>query len=266
MSDGKQRPLFETIILYSKRSHYRRSKFMRTIPENFPSKHLEDPTRRAKAAAFQAFKDSPIDGLAIYGWQQVLDGPDVDFVVWLKDRFRAAWEIKGGPHYLNDQGHWFLRTEQRPVSVSPVKQAKRGAMRAKKAVRDTIDRAAYFIAVLHLPDMEPDERMIQDAAQEGVYVVFGMHDPVEQSITVAANHEEFYPPKGHFIDNEEPTFANRNSPVVPNADAPVGEPPTPTNDLPAGQLELRATNIVIHHIDKLVLQILPGDTSNTNTA
>ena len=210
------------------------------------------PLRRAEHAIYQILADSDIPGRALYEARILPHGRQVDFAVWLEDMGRYAVEVKGG-HYILERGEWYLLTDGgRHRKPSPAFQSWTAAMSIPEAIQRQFRRKVYIIAVLALPDMEPDQVIVDAAAQRYVEVLFGTDRWVERLAGLAQHRDVKVPPTEKEIDEEVEL-------VMPELAAP---PQTPQLAMPGGQ-------VVINNVENLHLHVgtegLPGLDSLTGT-
>ena len=76
----------------------------------FPAHRRNDRKRQAELAVYQAYADSPTDGLALYSTVPP-GGSEIDIIAWHVGHVRMAVGIKGGP-YEQVNSVWQRITDQ----------------------------------------------------------------------------------------------------------------------------------------------------------
>ncbi len=129
-------------------------------PSPVPPERRNDPKRRAEMSVLDQLTASEYHGTAIYEWSAGDGSPEVDFALWVEDVGRFAIQVKGG-HYDIQNYNWFLRLPHGPLEQkpSPVVQIRDGALAMSRVVKEVIGFTIYTIAVLVLPDMDPESHV-----------------------------------------------------------------------------------------------------------
>ena len=210
---------------------------MRIQPE-FPLCRVDDPMRRAEQTIYRILEESNVPGRALYEARVLPHGRQIDFPVWVDGVARYAIEAKAGRYIIDPQtGEWYLLTDEgRYRKASPVAQAWDAAMSIPEIIKRRLHRGVYIIAVLAMPDMEPDQVIADAAAQRHVDVIFGTDRWVERLVALAGDHHIIVPPTEEQI-NEEVAL------VMPElAPPPAVGPPA---------------QVVIQHVNQLHLHVGP---------
>ena len=130
---------------------------MRIQPE-FPDYRYQDPKRQAELRVYQEIASSQIPGQALYEVNTTRHTPQVDIVVCVEGVACFAISVKGGT-YSVDNGTIFLHTPEGPIlAKNTLQQALDGVLSVRNALNSHLKRAFFVIAVLLLPDMEPELR------------------------------------------------------------------------------------------------------------
>ena len=214
------------------------------IEPAFPPDRMDMPMRRAEHQIYELLADSDFPGRALYEARILPHGRQVDFPVWLEGVGRYAVEVKGG-HYLLERGEWYLITEEgRHRKPSPAFQAWTAAMSIPQAIQRQFHRKVYIIAVLALPDMQPDQVIVDAAAQRHVEVIFGTDRWVQHLADLAQHRDVKLPPTEEEVDEEVEL-------VMPELAAPQ-----------TLQLPVPGAQVVINNVENLHLHVgtegLPG--------
>ena len=156
-----------------------------------------------------------------------------------RGRGRYAIELRGGRYVIDPQtAEWHLLTGGgRFRKPSPVAQAWDASRSIPEAIRERLNRRVYIIAVLALPDMEPDETIADAAAQRHVDVIFGTDRWVERLVGLAGPHNIVLPPTEAQIEEEVAV-------VMPELAPQRAADPNP--------------QVIIQRVDQLHLHIGPG--------
>ena len=174
---------------------------LRIQPE-FPDYRYQDPKRQAELRVYQKIASSQIPGQALYEVNTTRHTPQVDIVVWVEGVACFAISVKGGT-YSVDNGTIFLHTPEGPIlAKNTLQQALDGALSVRNALNSHLKRAFFVIAVLLLPDMEPDREIERWANTSRTNVMFGTHNLVERHQALDDVQAVRFPPSAEQIDEE----------------------------------------------------------------
>ena len=161
------------------------------------------PMRRAEHTIYQILAQSDCPGRALYEARVLPHGRQIDFAVWIEGVGRYATELKGGTWGIDDRGEWRLFADGGwQHQDSPVAQAWDAAMSIPEAIQRRFHRKVYIIAVIALPDMEPDQVIVDAAARQRVEVLFGTDRWVERLVDLAEPRSIIMPPTRGQIEEE----------------------------------------------------------------
>ena len=205
----------------------------------FPENRRSDPKRQSELRVYSEIAKNPIPGLAIYGAKALPSAPEIDFALWVQKEARVGMEVKGG-RYTFQEGEWVLRSVEGPQPVdSPVLQARDSAMSFKDAVKESLGRKIYVVAVLVFPDMDPDQDIMDEAGRQKVTVLFGTRSLVDRMLQSADTQEIIMPPTPSRIQEEAQLF-------IPGVEYPT--PGMPARQPCATADQLTETDILARHV------------------
>ena len=162
---------------------------------------MDSPGRSAAAPTprHQATPAQP-PGRALYEAKPMLRAPQLDFAVWVENLAHYGVPAKEG-QYGVDRAEWRL------------------------------GRRVFII-----PDMEPDEFIQKQAAQQSVEILFGLEDWMDRLLELADRRRIFTPPTAASIEEEEALVMPELAAVSPAA--------------PGAQ-------VIVQHVDHLHLHVGP---------
>ena len=235
---------------------------MQTHPITLLSERRDDPMRRAEARVFAEINASCLPRFAYYEWQRDHNSPQLDFALWLSGVGRFGLEVKGGQYVLK-RGKWHLNTEDRPQKKCPLRKTWDATMSLHDELVGILEHEAFFIAVLVLPDMEPDQAITAKAERSNVNVLWvtdGLVDRLEQ---IATAREVYNPPDAEDIAREVAAVTDGEVLYEP----PTSRPPRQDGDPllpgipPGAPMGIAAGHITIQHVDTLIVHAVPGETT-----
>ena len=196
---------------------------------------------------YQAFADSSIDGLALYGAVPP-GGTELDLVSWIVGHVRTNIEVKGGPHkYVN--GVWRRSQDgiDDPISC-PAAQAFDAGMKLHRHLKaHQGEHSPYVVSVLVLPDM-PAGHVLEQVNSQTI-IICGLEDLVERVKAQAVErHTIHFPPT--WVD------ARRESQLL-LAGQPEPEPPASTGGAALNGVGglLRDGGVYIERVENLHLHL-----------
>ena len=109
----------------------------------------------------------------------------MDFFALIQDKVVVCMQVKGGQYRIID-GNWHLETDDGlEYTPCPMKLTWDSAMAVRDFLKDKIGRKIFMVAVLLLPDMEPDRDIEMIAESDKTSVMFGYNDIVERVVDLA---------------------------------------------------------------------------------
>ena len=166
---------------------------MLIYPE-FPPNRKRDPKRQAEWRVYQAFDESDRDGHALYELKVGRHAPEVDFFALIQDKVVVCMQVKGGQYRIID-GNWHLETDDGlEYTPCPMKLTWDSAMAVRDFLKDKIGRKIFMVAVLLLPDMEPDPDIEMIAESDKTSVMFGYRNIVERVVDLAEERDVYGTP------------------------------------------------------------------------
>ena len=233
---------------------------MQMHPIEFPAERRQDPMRRAEARVFDEFRHSLLPGFAYYEWQRNHNSPQLDFALWLPGVGRFGLQIKGGQYRLQ-KGKWYLMTGNGSTKKdSLVRKTWDASMLLHDDIVNILGHDTFFIAVLVFPDMEPDQAIAANARRSNVHVIWGVDSLVDKLQEIAAETEVYNPPDEEDIEREVTAVTDEQVLYEhPGASEPDrDENPSSLQVPPCSRLEVTAGHVTIQHVDKLIVQAVPG--------
>ena len=110
-------------------------------------------------------------------------------------------QVKGG-QYRVEAGNWYLETDDGlEYTPCPMKLTWDSAMAVRDFLKEKLGRKIFMVAVLLLPDMEPDPDIEMIAESDKTAVMFGYNDIVERVVDLAEERDVYGTPS--------PQMANR---------------------------------------------------------
>ena len=190
------------------------------MANHFPEHRRRDRRRKAELAVYQAYADSPLEGLALYGAVPP-GGSEVDLPVWYVEYVRMALEIKGG-EYEEINGIWQrvpdLGAEDITTQAAQAFDAGMGLHRYLK--RHEGDHSPFVVAALVLPDMPAGHKLERTNCQ--TIIVCGLEDLVERVRNEAlARNTIHFPPTWDDARRESKLLMARPSESEPEPQAQV---------------------------------------------
>ena len=182
-------------------------------PVKVPAQHQrDDPNLRAEIAFYDALTGVGLDGSVYY---DVRVGKQVDAFAWFRDRWRGAFEVKGGQHMVKD-GTWYLRDANSnftKLDTSPPDQALAAAMAVRDAIKERLHGHQPWInVVLVLPDMPAEHYDISQYAKDHrVGVIWGLENLETQLLAIISAQPDRNPPDESDIQAESAAL-NRSAP------------------------------------------------------
>ena len=168
-------------------------------PESPPLRR-RDPLRLAELQVYNECMQSARAGRVLYEVQTSLTTPELDFAVWLEDVAIFGIQVNGPPHAIH-RGEWQRITNDGLVDIPcPLKLTWDTALQIRETVKRRLSRKVFVLAVLVLPDVEPDPDIEARAADDRVDVLFGSHNLVERLVELVQHHEIFNPPGAWLVD------------------------------------------------------------------
>ena len=226
-------------------------------PQSFPENRSTDPKRQGELRVYKNIANSSVTGLTIYGGKVGPEAPEVDYALWLQKEARASAELKSGQNSF-ERGEWTLHSVNGSEVVdSPVIQARDAAISIRDAVRKSLGRKVFVLAFLIFPDMDHDQKIINEASRQKVHVIFGSRGIVDEILRVAAAEEIFMPPMASHIQEEAELF-------IPGIQYPKSGTDTPRADrMPVLQEGMGITThkVIIQHVDVVNLYTGGGGAS-----
>ena len=166
---------------------------MLIYPE-FPPNRRQDPKRQAEWRVYQAFDESDRDGHALYELKVGRRAPEVDFFALIQDKVVVCMQVKGG-QYRVEAGNWYLETDDGlEYTPCPMKLTWDSAMAVRDFLKEKLGRKIFMVAVLLLPDMEPDPDIEMIAESDKTAVMFGYNDIVERVVDLAEARDVYGTP------------------------------------------------------------------------
>ena len=222
---------------------------MLIYPPTFPGNRRTDPKRQGELRVYKDIVMSPSPGITIYGGKVGPEAPEIDYSMWLQKEARASAEVKAGRHSF-DHGEWLLHSVNgSEVMDSPVIQARDAAISIRDAVKESLGRKVFVLAFLIFPDMDPDQKIIEEAGRQKVHVTFGSRGTINEILRVAAAEEIFMPPTASHIQEEARLF-------VPGIEYPKSGTATSRGDTtPSSKVSMGmvAHQVIIQHVDVINL-------------
>ena len=172
---------------------------MLIYPE-FPPNRRQDPKRHAEWLVYQAFEESDRDGHALYELKVNRRAPEVDFFALIQDKVVVCMQVKGG-QYRVEGGDWYLETDNGlEYTPCPMKLTWDSAMAVRDFLKERIGRKIFMVAVLLLPDMEPDRDIEMIAENDKTSIMFGYNDIVERVVDLAEERDVYGTPSPHMAN------------------------------------------------------------------
>ena len=172
---------------------------MLIYPE-FPPNRKQDPKRHAEWLVYQAFEDSDRDGHALYELKVNRRAPEVDFFALIQDKAVVCMQVKGGQYRVID-GDWHLETDDGlEYTPCPMKLTWDSAMAVRDFLKEKLGRKIFMVAVLLLPDMEPDPDIEMIAENDKTAIMFGYDDIVERVVDLAEERDVYGTPSPHMAN------------------------------------------------------------------
>ena len=172
---------------------------MLIYPE-FPPNRKQDPKRHAEWLVYQAFEDSDRDGHALYELKVNRRAPEVDFFALIQDKAVVCMQVKGGQYRVID-GDWHLETDDGlEYTPCPMKLTWDSAMAVRDFLKEKLGRKIFMVAVLLLPDMEPDRDIEMIAENDKTAIMFGYDDIVERVVDLAEERDVYGTPSPHMAN------------------------------------------------------------------
>ena len=172
---------------------------MLIYPE-FPPNRRQDPKRHAEWLVYQAFEDSDRDGHALYELKVNRRAPEVDFFALIQDKVVVCMQVKGGQYRVID-GDWHLETDDGlEYTPCPMKLTWDSAMAVRDFLKEKLGRKIFMVAVLLLPDMEPDRDIEMIAENDKTSIMFGYNDIVERVVDLAEERDVYGTPSPHMAN------------------------------------------------------------------
>ena len=112
-------------------------------------------------------------------------------------------------------------------------------MSFKDAVKESLGRKIYVVAVLVFPDMDPDQDIMDEAGRQKVTVLFGTRSLVDRMLQSADTQEIIMPPTPSRIQEEAQLF-------IPGVEYPT--PGMPARQPCATADQLTETDILARHV------------------
>ena len=166
---------------------------MLIYPE-FPPNRRQDPKRQAEWRVYQAFDESDRDGHALYELKVGRHAPEVDFFALIQDKVVVCMQVKGGQYRIID-GNWHLETDDGlEYTPCPMKLTWDSAMAVRDFLKEKLGRKIFMVAVLLLPDMEPDRDIEMIAESDKTSVMFGYRNIVERVVDLAEERDVYGTP------------------------------------------------------------------------
>ena len=159
----------------------------------FPAHRRNDRKRQAELRVYQAYADSPADGLALYSTVPP-GGSEIDIIAWHVGHVRMAVGIKGGP-YEQVNSVWQRVTDQgaEPLSAQASHAFDDGMKLHRYLKQHEAGHSPYVVTALALPDMPPGHAIERVCGQS--IVVCGLDDLVDRIRNEAvARHTIHFPP------------------------------------------------------------------------
>ena len=232
---------------------------MLTQPE-FPPHRRLDPMRQAELEVYNELAASDYPGRTLYELKTSRAAPELDFAVLLEKVGVYGIQVKGG-QYRVQRGNWQLVTHTGPIALKcPIKLTWDSAMQIRETVQRELKRKVFVMAVLVLPDMEPDPAIEERAKDDRVEVLFGVTDLVKRLVELAANHDIYNPPSPWLVDEIAevlmPYLADEDDDDDGDNDSegwdrgidPKPAPQAPPPE-PAGEMDLIDRKVAIQHAD-----------------
>ena len=188
----------------------------------FPAHRRNDRKRQAELQAYQAYADSPADGLALYSAVPP-GGSEIDIIAWHVGHVRIAIDVKGGPYELIG-GVWQRVQDDGPEAVTcqASKIFDAGMKLHRFLKRHQVEHSPFVVTALALPDMPPGHAIEQTGSK--AIIICGMEDLVERLRNEAVEREVIhFPPTWEDARRESHLLlAGQPEPERPTASAPDG--------------------------------------------
>lgn len=211
----------------------------------FPAHRRNDRKRQAELQVYQAYADSPTDGLALYSTVPP-GGSEVDLVAWYVSHVRVAIDIKGGP-YEKVNGVWQRVQDDgsEAVACQASKAFDAGMKLHRFLKRHQVEHSPFVVAALALPDMPPGHAIEQTGSQ--TIIICGMEDLVDRIRNEAvARHTIHFPPTWEDARRESRLLTlGQPEPEPERPSAPGGATPSGVAGL------LQAQGIHIERVENL---------------
>ena len=176
------------------------------IQPEFPPHRRRDLLRLAELQVYNECMQSDCAGRVLYEVKTSLNTPELDFAVLLEDVAIFGVLVKGPPHTIH-RGEWQRITNDGPVDIPcPLKLTWDTALQIRETVKRRLNRKVFVLAVLVLPDMEPDPEREARVADDRVDVLFSSHNLVERLVDLVQHYEIFNPPGAWLVEKMAETL------------------------------------------------------------
>ena len=236
---------------------------MQMYPELFHPHRLNDPFRQAERRVFRALARSEIPGFAYYEWQRNRrdsQALQLDFAVWVQGVGRFGLQVKGGLHKF-EKGGWYRRKGRRgdyeKVNGCPLAITADATMSLLKEISEELHKSTFFVPVLVLPDMEPDDAIIKRLLRSNVYVIWGADRLVDHLAAIAREVEVRRPPDAHDIKMEVAVITDGQI-DYDGAQAATGGGPDAGGNTAGPVADLAGPDLAIPHLRRVQVNLAPG--------
>ena len=156
------------------------------IQPAFPPNRLRDPKRKAERRVYREFEESERDGGVLYELKVSKNAPEVDFFAIITGEAVVCLQVKGGQYRIQG-GDWYLETDEGPeYTPSLIRLTWDSAMAVRDSLKEKLDRKVFILAILLLPDMEPDpDIQLVAESDDRVAIMYGYRDLVERIVDLA---------------------------------------------------------------------------------
>ena len=162
------------------------------MANTYPMSLRNSRRHQAELGVYQAFHDSPVEGLAAYGAVPP-GGSQVDIAAWYPGHVRTAIEVKGG-QYECINGVWQRIPDLggEPVSDQLAQAFRAGIGMHRYLKQHKREHTPFVVSILVLPDMPPGHEIERRNGQ--AIVLCGMDGLVERIRNEALDRNEIHFP------------------------------------------------------------------------
>ena len=214
---------------------------------DFSHGRRNDRRRQAELQVYQAYADSPEDGIALYS-KVPPGGSEIDVIAWYVGHVRMAIAVKGGPcEYVDGMWQHVYDDGMEAVTCQASKAFDAALALHRFLKKNEGEHSPYVVSAMVLPDMPPGHAIERVCVQS--IVVCGMEDLVQRVKAQAVErHTIHFPPT--WVD------ARRESQLL-LAGQPEPERPSATGGAVPGGVAglLRDGGVYIKRVENLHLHL-----------